>query len=68
MSSTEKNVRRHFGMKALIGVDTQSGLVHTVKTTTASVHDSQVFAELIHGQEILIAEDSAYAKAMLNVS
>jgi IS5 family transposase len=42
MSSTEKNGDWHFGMKAHIGVDAKSGLVHTVKTSTASVHDSQV--------------------------
>jgi len=61
MSSTQKNGDWHFGMKAYIGVDAQSGLVHTVRTTTASVHDSQVFTELPHGEEQAIAGDSAYA-------
>lgn len=65
MSSTQKNGDWPFGMKARIGVDAKSGLVHTVKTTTASVHDSQVFTELTHGEETVIAGDSAYANQML---
>jgi transposase, IS5 family len=65
MSSTQKNGDWHFGMKAHIGVDAERGLVHTVKTTTASVHDSQVFTELTHGEETVIAGDSAYANQML---
>ena len=65
MSSTQKNGDWHFGMKAHIGVDAKSGLVHTVKTSTASVHDSQVFTELTHGEEQVIAGDSAYANQML---
>jgi transposase, IS5 family len=68
MSSTQKNGDWHFGMKAHIGVDAKSGLVHTVKTTTASVHDSQVFTELTHGEETVIAGDSAYANMMLKTN
>jgi IS5 family transposase len=68
MSSTQKNGEWHFGMKAHIGVDAERGLVHTVKTTTASVHDSQVFTELTHGEETLIAGDSAYANQMLKAN
>jgi transposase, IS5 family len=68
MSSTRKNGDWHFGMKAHIGVDTTSGLVHTVRTTTASVHDSQVFTALTHGEETVIAGDSAYANQMLKTS
>ena len=68
MSSTQKHGDWHFGMKAHIGVDTKSGLVHTVRTTTASVHDSQVFTELTHGEEQVIAGDSAYANLMLKAN
>lgn len=68
MSSTQKNGDWHFGMKAHIGVDAKSGLVHTVRTTTASVHDSQVFSELTHGEEEVVAGDSAYANQMLKTS
>lgn len=65
MSSTQKGGDWHFGMKAHIGVDAKSGLVHTVRTTTASVHDSQVFCDLLHGEEDVVAGDSAYANQML---
>lgn len=68
MSSAQKNGDWHFGMKAHIGVDAQSGLVHTVKTTTASVHDSQVFTELTHGEKTVIAGDSAYANQLLKAN
>jgi len=68
MSSTQKNGDWHFGMKAHIGVDAKNGLVHTVRTTTASVHDSQVFAELTHGEEEVVGGDSAYANQMLKTS
>ena len=68
MSSTQKNGDWHFGMKAHIGVDAKSGLVHTVRTTTASVHDSQVFTALTHGEEAVIAGDSAYANQMLKAN
>ncbi len=68
MSSTQKGGHWHFGMKAHIGVDAKSGLVHTVRTTTASVHDSQVFSELMHGEEAVVAGDSAYAHQMLKTS
>lgn len=68
MSSTQKNGDWHFGMKAHIGVDAQSGLVHTVRTSTASVHDSQMFTELTHGEETVIAGDSAYANQMLKAN
>jgi IS5 family transposase len=65
MSSTQKAGQWHFGMKAHIGVDVRSGLVHTVRTSTASVHDSQLFTELMHGQEEVIGGDSGYANNLL---
>lgn len=67
MSSTQKNGDWHFGITH-IGVDAARGQMHTVKTTTASVHDSQVFTELTHGEETIIAGDSAYANQMLKAN
>jgi IS5 family transposase len=52
-------------LKAHSGVDAKSGLVRTVRSTTASVHDSQVFTELTHGEEEVIVGDSVYASQML---
>lgn len=51
MSSTKKGNDWHFGMKAHIGVDAESGIVHSLDTTTAKVHDSQVWGDLLHGDE-----------------
>lgn len=65
MSSTRKGTTWHFGMKAHIGVDAKSGLVHHVHTTTASMHDSQVVTELLHGEEDALVGDSAYGSMQL---
>lgn len=60
MSSTKKNNEWHFGMKAHIGVDMASGLVHTVKTSTAKVHDKAKMKELFHGEEKAKFGDKGY--------
>lgn len=65
MSSTRKGTTWHFGMKAHIGVDARSGLVHSVRTTTASVHEANVMADLLHGEETAIVGDSAYGNMTL---
>ena len=41
----------HFGYKAHIGADKDSGLVHTIKVTSAHVHDVTVTSELLTGGE-----------------
>jgi len=41
----------HFGMKAHIGVDSESGLVHSMSTTTAKTHDKVEMEKLLHGKE-----------------
>lgn len=46
MSQTKKGNQWYFGMKAHIGVDARSGLVHTVKITTAKVHDAKMTDDL----------------------
>jgi IS5 family transposase len=58
MSSTHG--QWYFGMKAHIGVDADSGAVHTVEGTTASVHDSQKLEDCLHGEEKGVLGDSAY--------
>src|SRR5688572_26297313 len=65
MTSTKKGNAWHFGMKAHIGVDASSGLVHSVRTTTASVQDATVFTELLHGEEQAILGDAAYGNMIL---
>lgn len=60
MSSTQKGNQWYFGLKTHIGVDSQTKLIHSVKVTTAKVHDSQVLDSLLHGNEQRIYGDSAY--------
>ncbi len=49
--SKKKGNQWYFGYKEHIGVDADSGLVHTVETTAANVHDSNMVAELLQGTE-----------------
>jgi IS5 family transposase len=60
MSQTQKGGSRYFGMKAHIGVDAESGLVHTVKCTPANVHDITVAHALLHGKEKVAFADAGY--------
>jgi IS5 family transposase len=60
MSQTQKGGSWYFGMKAHIGVDAESGLVHTVKCTPANVHDVTVAHDLLHGKEKVAFADAGY--------
>ncbi len=61
MHQTKKGNEWYFGMKAHLGVDSQSKLIHSVAATSANVHDSQVLPDLLHGEETRVWGDSAYA-------
>ncbi|MDI3462696.1 MAG: Mobile element protein [Nitrospira sp.] len=58
---TKKGNQWYFGMKAHIGVDSQTTLIHSVTATAANVHDSQVLPELLHGQETRVWGAAAYS-------
>jgi IS5 family transposase len=60
MHQTRKGKAWHFGMKAHIGVDAQSGLVHTVIGTPANVSDVTKAHELLHGEESMAFGDAGY--------
>jgi IS5 family transposase len=60
MHQTKKGNQYHFGMKAHIGVDAESGLVHTLVTTAANVHDVTQAQDLLHGEETDVFADSGY--------
>lgn len=60
MHQTRKGRQWYFGMKAHIGVDSQSKLIHSVVATAANVHDSQLLGDLLHGDETRVWGDSAY--------
>jgi len=63
MHQTKKGNQWHFGMKAHIGVDAESGLVHTVTTTAANEADVNQVADLLHGKEEYVYADSGYRGA-----
>jgi IS5 family transposase len=63
MHQTKKGNQWHFGMKAHIGVDVASGLVHTVKGTAANEADVTQTAALLHGEEEDVFGDAGYAGA-----
>ena len=53
----------HFGYKAHIGADKDSGLVHTIAVTAANVHDVSQTASLLTGEEESVYGDSGYLGA-----
>ena len=63
MHQTKKGNQWHFGMKAHIGVDVASGVVHTVKGTAANEADINQMAAVLHGQESDIFADAGYTGA-----
>jgi len=60
MHQTKKGNQWHFGMKAHIGADADSGLVHTVICTSANVNDVTQGNALLHGDEIEAFGDAGY--------
>jgi IS5 family transposase len=60
MHQTRKGNQWYFGMKAHIGVDSNTKLIHSVVATAANVHDSQILGDLLHGKETRVWGDSAY--------
>jgi IS5 family transposase len=68
MHQTKKGNQWHFGMKAHIGADVDSGLVHTVVTTPANEADVEVVDELLHGREQVVYADAGYAGAQHRVT
>lgn len=48
------------GVKAHIGVDSKTKVIHAVVATAANVHDATVLPDLLHGGETQVWGDSAY--------
>jgi IS5 family transposase len=63
MHQTRKGNQWHFGMKAHIGVDVASGVVHTVVGTAANEADINRMAAVLHGREEAVFADAGYAGA-----
>lgn len=60
MHQSKKGNQWHFGMKAHIGVDAHTGLVHSVVGTAANVHDVTQAQALLHGNETDVFGDAGY--------
>jgi transposase, IS5 family len=60
MHSSKKGEQMYFGMKAHIGADAESGLVHTVRGTSSNVHDVVKGNSLLHGEEAIAFCDALY--------
>jgi IS5 family transposase len=60
MSPSKKGNQWYFGMKAHIGVDARSGLVHTAGVTTGKVHDAKVMDNLIREDDRAVFADKGY--------
>jgi IS5 family transposase len=63
MKQSQKGNQWYFGMNAHIGVDADSGLVHTVRGTAGSVHDVVEANALLHGEETEAWGDAGYQGA-----
>jgi IS5 family transposase len=59
----KKGKKHFFGMKVHIGVDKDSGLVHSVATTTANESDLANMHQVLHGDESYVGGDSGYVGA-----
>lgn len=60
MHQTKKGNQYYFGMKAHIGTDAHSGIVHSLVTTAANVADVTQAHHLLHGNELDVFADAAY--------
>ncbi len=63
MHQSKKSQQWFFGMKAHIGVDADSGLVHTVRGTSGNVNDVVEANSLLHGHETNVFADAGYQGA-----
>jgi len=63
MRQTKKGSNYYFGMKAHIGADADSGLVHTVICTPANTSDVTQAEALLHGEEEIAFGDAGYQGA-----
>jgi len=60
MHQVKKGNQWYFGMKAHVGVDSKTKIIHSAAVTAANTADSAVLAELLHGDERKVWGDQAY--------
>jgi IS5 family transposase len=61
-NTTAKGNKSYYGYKGHVGVDYQSGIIRKAQFTPANVHDSDVYDELVSGDESSVFADKAYSK------
>jgi len=60
MHQTRKGKQWYFGMKAHVGVDSKTKIIHTAVVTAANVSDVAMLPDLLHGEETRVWGDGAY--------
>jgi IS5 family transposase len=60
MHQTAKGKQWYFGMKAHLGIDSKTKLIHTILASAANVHDREALPHLLHGQETRVWGDQGY--------
>ncbi len=60
MHQTKQGKQWYFGMKAHVGVDSKTKLIHSAAVTAANVADARVLPELLHGEETRVWGDQGY--------
>src|SRR6266516_933523 len=60
MHQTKKGKQWYFGMKAHVGVDSKTKIIHTAVATAANVSDVAILPDLLHGEETRVWGDGAY--------
>ena len=60
MHQTKKGKQWYFGMKAHVGVDSKTKIIHSAVVTAANVADATVLPELLHGEETRVWGDQGY--------
>src|SRR5271166_1282680 len=60
MHQTKKGNQWYFGMKAHVGVDSKTKIIHSAVVTPANIADSAALPDLLHGDETQVWGDQAY--------
>jgi transposase, IS5 family len=60
MHQTAKGKQWYFGMKAHVGVDSKTKLIHTILASAANVADALALPHLLHGKETRVWGDQGY--------
>jgi len=60
MHQTAKGQQWYFGMKAHLGVDSKTKIIHTILASAANVHDREALPHLLHGRETRVWGDQGY--------